>query len=33
MSKLSLHKLPGYTEFQGPVVTVIMDGVGIGAQR
>ncbi len=30
MSKLSLHKLPGYTEFQGPVVTVIMDGVGIG---
>lgn len=30
MSELSLRPLPGYKEFPGPVVTVIMDGVGIG---
>ncbi len=30
MSKLSLQKLAKYTPFPGPVVLVIMDGVGIG---
>jgi 2,3-bisphosphoglycerate-independent phosphoglycerate mutase len=30
MSKLSLKRLSGYKDFPGPVVTVIMDGVGIG---
>ena len=30
MSKLSLKKLAKYNEFPGPVVLVIMDGVGIG---
>lgn len=30
MSKLSLKKLAKYTAFPGPVVLVIMDGVGIG---
>lgn len=30
MSDLSLRPLPGYTPFPGPVVTVVMDGVGIG---
>ncbi|NLT62607.1 MAG: 2,3-bisphosphoglycerate-independent phosphoglycerate mutase, partial [Candidatus Hydrogenedentes bacterium] len=30
MSKLSLKKLAKYTPFPGPVVLVIMDGVGIG---
>lgn len=32
MSELSLEKLAGYKSFSGPVVTVIMDGVGIGPQ-
>ncbi|MBW1781195.1 MAG: 2,3-bisphosphoglycerate-independent phosphoglycerate mutase [Deltaproteobacteria bacterium] len=27
-----LKRLNGYTEFSGPVVTVIMDGIGIGAR-
>ncbi len=30
MDNLTLKRLPGYTEFPGPVVTVIMDGMGIG---
>jgi 2,3-bisphosphoglycerate-independent phosphoglycerate mutase len=30
MSELSLKPLAGYNPFPGPVVTVIMDGVGIG---
>ncbi len=30
MNNLTLKRLPGYTEFPGPVVTVIMDGMGIG---
>ncbi|MBU1140670.1 MAG: hypothetical protein KKA76_16980 [Proteobacteria bacterium] len=30
MSDLSLRPLPGYKAFPGPVVTVVMDGVGIG---
>jgi len=30
MKTLTLKRLPGYTEFPGPVVTVIMDGMGIG---
>ena len=30
MTDLSLKKLSGYTPFAGPVVTVIMDGIGIG---
>lgn len=30
MSELSLKKLDGYTAFPGPVVLVVMDGVGIG---
>lgn len=30
MSKLSLRPLPGYKSFPGPVVTVVMDGVGVG---
>lgn len=30
MSDLSLRSLPGYKPFPGPVVTVVMDGVGIG---
>ncbi len=30
MSKLSLQALAGYKAFPGPVLTVIMDGVGIG---
>lgn len=32
MSELSLEKLAGYKPFPGPVVTVVMDGVGIGPQ-
>ena len=32
MTKLALEKLEGYTPFPGPVVTVIMDGVGVGAK-
>lgn len=32
MSELSLRPLAGYTSFPGPLVTVIMDGVGIGPQ-
>jgi 2,3-bisphosphoglycerate-independent phosphoglycerate mutase len=30
MNELSLFTLPGYKEISGPVVTVIMDGVGMG---
>ena len=30
MSKLSLRPLPGYKPFPGPLVSVIMDGVGLG---
>ncbi len=30
MSNLLLNKLPNYSQFPGPVVLVIMDGVGIG---
>ena len=30
MTDLELKSLPGYTAFSGPVVTVIMDGIGIG---
>lgn len=30
MTELELKSLPGYTPFPGPVVFVIMDGVGIG---
>ena len=33
MSDLSLKPLAGYKAFSGPVVTVIMDGVGIGPQN
>ncbi len=33
MSNLTLQRLPGYTEFSGPVVTVIMDGMGIGPRN
>jgi 2,3-bisphosphoglycerate-independent phosphoglycerate mutase len=33
MSDLMLKRLEGYSEFGGPVVTVIMDGVGIGPQN
>ena len=29
---LELRRLRGYTDFPGPVVCVILDGVGIGAQ-
>ncbi len=32
MKNLVLKRLSGYTEFPGPVVTVIMDGMGIGPQ-
>jgi len=32
MSDMKLKRLAGYSEFAGPVVTVIMDGVGIGPQ-
>ena len=32
MSTLTLEALPGYRPFPGPVVVVIMDGVGIGAR-
>ncbi|MBU0945907.1 MAG: 2,3-bisphosphoglycerate-independent phosphoglycerate mutase [Proteobacteria bacterium] len=30
MSDLSLRSLPGYNVFPGPVVVIVMDGVGIG---
>lgn len=30
MTKLTLEKLAGYTPIPGPVVTVIMDGIGLG---
>lgn len=33
MSELSLKPLSGFTSFPGPVVTVIMDGVGIGPEN
>ncbi len=33
MSQLSLEKLSGYRPFAGPVLTVVMDGVGIGSQE
>ena len=32
MSDLSLRSLPGYNSFPGPVVTVVMDGVGMGPE-
>jgi len=32
MAKLELRRLPGYTPYPGPLVTVILDGVGIGKQ-
>ena len=32
MSSYALDKLDGYTEFPGPVVCIIMDGIGIGLQ-
>jgi 2,3-bisphosphoglycerate-independent phosphoglycerate mutase len=32
VSQLKLDTLPGYTPFSGPVVLVIMDGVGLGAR-
>ncbi len=32
MSDLSLNALAGYKEFPGPVVTVVMDGVGLGPE-
>lgn len=32
MSELSLKKLAGYKSFPGPVVTIVMDGIGIGPQ-
>jgi len=32
MTALSLNPLDGYTHFAGPVVLIIMDGVGIGSQ-
>jgi 2,3-bisphosphoglycerate-independent phosphoglycerate mutase len=33
MSDMKLKRLEGYSKFAGPVVTVIMDGVGIGPQN
>jgi len=30
---LKLKNLAGYTNFTGPVITVIMDGMGIGKNR
>ncbi len=33
MSELSLRPLKGYSPFQGPLVTVIMDGVGMGKEE
>ncbi len=33
MTNLSLNPLPGYKPFSGPVVTVVMDGVGIGPEE
>jgi 2,3-bisphosphoglycerate-independent phosphoglycerate mutase len=33
MSDMKLERLAGYSEFPGPVVTMIMDGVGIGPQN
>lgn len=32
MSQLQLLPLPGYKSFAGPVVTIILDGVGLGPQ-
>ena len=32
MTRKRLVALPGYSEFQGPVVAIIMDGIGIGPQ-
>lgn len=32
MKDLSLKPLPGYKSFPGPVVTVVMDGVGLGPE-
>ena len=32
MSNFTLNPLPGYTAFPGPVVLVVMDGVGLGKQ-
>ena len=33
MSYMMLNRLAGYSEFPGPLVTVILDGVGIGPQN
>jgi 2,3-bisphosphoglycerate-independent phosphoglycerate mutase len=33
MGNMKLDRLAGYSEFPGPVVTVIMDGIGIGPQN
>ncbi len=33
MSDMMLNHLAGYSDFPGPLVTVIMDGVGIGPQN
>ena len=33
MTDLSLNPLPGYKPFSGPVVTVVMDGMGIGPEE
>ena len=30
MSKYSLNPLPNYTPFSGPLLFIIMDGVGLG---
>ena len=32
MDSLNLNRLPGYVQFPGPVVTVVMDGIGLGKQ-
>ena len=32
MTNLTLNPLPGYKPFSGPVVTIVMDGVGIGPE-
>jgi len=32
MTELTLQPLPGYSAFPGPVVAVIMDGIGLGPQ-
>jgi len=32
MSNMTLNKYAGYAGFPGPVVTVVMDGMGIGPE-